>query len=142
MNAYYKGDLILGPRGPAGPDGNPTGTVISFLGTSAPEDYLTCDGTAYNISDYPELADFFRQQFGAANHFGGDGTATFAVPDMQQTGSEVLYCIKAAESVPAENVYSAEETRIGTWIDGKPLYRKVFSGTSGGGSKRSTVWHS
>lgn len=26
----------------------------------------------------------------------------------------------------AEDVYSTEETRIGTWIDGKPLYRKVF----------------
>lgn len=26
----------------------------------------------------------------------------------------------------AENVYSTEETRIGTWIDGKPLYRKTF----------------
>lgn len=83
MNAYYKGEPILGHRGPAGPDGNPIGTVISFLGASAPEDYLTCDGTAYNISDYPELADFFRQQFGTVNHFGGDGEATFAVPDMR-----------------------------------------------------------
>lgn len=26
-------------------------------------------------------------------------------------------------------VYSTEETRIGTWIDGKPLYRKVFQVT-------------
>ena len=24
-------------------------------------------------------------------------------------------------------VYSTEETRIGTWIDGKPIYRKVFA---------------
>lgn len=28
------------------------------------------------------------------------------------------------------NNYSTEETRIGTWIDGKPLYRKVFQTTS------------
>lgn len=27
-------------------------------------------------------------------------------------------------------VYSTEETRIGTWIDGKPLYRKCFQTTS------------
>ncbi len=26
----------------------------------------------------------------------------------------------------AEEVYSTEERRIGTWIDGKPLYRKTF----------------
>ena len=25
----------------------------------------------------------------------------------------------------SEEIYSTEETRIGTWIDGKPLYRKV-----------------
>lgn len=28
-------------------------------------------------------------------------------------------------------VYSTEEVRIGTWIDGKPLYRKVFTGQTG-----------
>lgn len=35
------------------------------------------------------------------------------------------------------DVYSTEETRIGTWIDGKPLYRKVvpFTFPSSGG------WH-
>ena len=26
----------------------------------------------------------------------------------------------------SEEIYSTEETRIGTWIDGKPLYRKCF----------------
>lgn len=29
-----------------------------------------------------------------------------------------------------QEVYSTEETRIGTWIDGKPLYRKVYTFTS------------
>lgn len=27
--------------------------------------------------------------------------------------------------------YSTTETKIGTWIDGKPIYRKVLSGTIG-----------
>lgn len=26
-----------------------------------------------------------------------------------------------------DNAYSTEETKIGTWIDGKPIYRKVIS---------------
>lgn len=30
----------------------------------------------------------------------------------------------------SEDVYSTEETRIGTWIDGKPVYRKTWVGTS------------
>ena len=28
---------------------------------------------------------------------------------------------------PSLDVYSTEETRIGTWIDGKPLYRKCYN---------------
>lgn len=27
-----------------------------------------------------------------------------------------------------QEVYSTEETRIGTWIDGKPVYRRIFTG--------------
>lgn len=83
MNAYYKGQLMIGPRGPAGPDGGPIGTIISYMGRSAPQDYLICDGAEHLITDYPDLAAFFREQFGAVNHFGGDGETTFAVPDMR-----------------------------------------------------------
>lgn len=61
----------------------PIGTIIQYMGVTAPQDYLICDGTVYNIADYPQLAEFFTAQFGAANHFGGDGTTTFAVPDLR-----------------------------------------------------------
>ena len=61
----------------------PIGTVISYMGTRAPSDFLICDGTVYNIADYTELADFFEAQFGSSNFFGGDGNTTFAVPDLR-----------------------------------------------------------
>ena len=61
----------------------PIGTVIAVMGNSAPRNYLVCDGTVYNITDYPELAGYFEKQFGSKNYFGGDGTTTFAVPDLQ-----------------------------------------------------------
>ena len=32
----------------------------------------------------------------------------------------------------AGDVYSTTETRIGTWIDGKPIYRRIFTGTKTG----------
>lgn len=83
MNGYYKGVPLCGIRGPAGPDGNPIGTVISFMGTTAPTDYLICDGKGYSIDTYQDLADFFSDQFGFANYFGGDGETTFAVPDLR-----------------------------------------------------------
>ena len=61
----------------------PIGTVISFMGTTAPQDYLICDGSTYNITDYTQLATFFEAQFGSKNYFGGDGETTFAVPDLR-----------------------------------------------------------
>lgn len=61
----------------------PIGTVISVMGKQAPHNYLVCDGTVYNIADYPELAAYFTGQFEASNFFGGDGITTFAVPDLR-----------------------------------------------------------
>lgn len=61
----------------------PIGTIISYMGTTAPQDYLACDGSTKNIADYPQLAEFFAAQFGSANFFGGNGTTTFAVPDLR-----------------------------------------------------------
>lgn len=89
-----------GPQGPEGPQGEPgpqgipgkdaanldmtpVGTVISFMGARAPDNYLICDGTVYNISSYQALADHIRDSFGTCHYFGGNGTTTFAVPDLR-----------------------------------------------------------
>ena len=61
----------------------PVGTVISIMGNEAPQHYLKCDGSIYNIVDYEELANHFATQFGSSNFFGGNGTTTFAVPDLR-----------------------------------------------------------
>ena len=190
----------------------PIGTVISVMGKKAPENYLVCDGTAYNILEYPELAVYIKDQFGSYDYFGGDGTSTFAVPDLRgeflrgtgtnshanqgsggevgvhqdgtgipfagvynntayltgintnadnakasdmdstqsysttnfnltasrstingvknytarPTNTSVLYCIAYRNIfIDVKQAYSLNERVIGTWIDGKPLYRKV-----------------
>ncbi len=72
-----------GGQGPSGAGGSPIGTVISFMGTVAPEGYLACDGGEYAISAYPRLAGFIKEQFGSFGYFGGDGETTFAVPDLR-----------------------------------------------------------
>lgn len=61
----------------------PTGTVISYMGNNVPNGYLKCDGTTYNISDYKKLAEQIKTEFGSYNYYGGDGTTTFAVPDLR-----------------------------------------------------------
>lgn len=43
---------------------------------------------------------------------------------MDQVNSAIDTKLDAYEP---QEVYSTEETRIGTWVDGKPLYRKVFT---------------
>lgn len=63
--------------------GNPVGEILSFMGIIAPPNYLICDGTQYNIADYPYLAQHFIDNFGSVNYFGGDGETTFAVPDLR-----------------------------------------------------------
>ena len=61
----------------------PTGAVMYYAGLAAPDGWLACDGTVYNIADYPALAAFFAANYGANNYWGGDGTTTFGVPDWQ-----------------------------------------------------------
>ena len=63
--------------------GVPTGTILPFMGTTAPTGYLICDGSTYNISSHSNLANFIKDQFGSYNYFGGDGTTTFKVPDLR-----------------------------------------------------------
>ena len=42
------------------------------------------------------------------------------------TNTSVLYCIKCKPS-ESGHTYSYEERRVGTWIDGKPLYEKTVN---------------
>lgn len=61
----------------------PVGGVAPFFGTTAPAHYLLCDGTVYNVGDYPELEAFIIENYGKLNQFGGNGTSTWAVPDLR-----------------------------------------------------------
>lgn len=82
LKDFYDGILpYLGGSVAAG--FTPVGTVIAVMGNAAPTNYLACNGQTVNIADYPELAAYFEQQFGTKNHFGGNGTTTFGIPDLR-----------------------------------------------------------
>lgn len=66
-----------------GIEDTPVGHIIAHMGTIVPKHYLICDGTEYSIIDYPYLAQHFKDEFGNYNYFGGNGTTTFAVPDLR-----------------------------------------------------------
>ena len=55
-----------------GIEDTPVGHIIPYMGNNAPKHYLVCDGTEYNITDYPYLTQHFIDEFR------GTGTATRA----------------------------------------------------------------
>lgn len=67
----------------SGIEDTPVGHIIAHMGTTAPKHYLACDGSVYNILDYPYLAEHIKTEFGSYNYFGGDGVDTFAVVDLR-----------------------------------------------------------
>lgn len=79
----YLSYIVKHGGGGGGGYATPTGQIITMMGKTAPDGYLACDGTVYNIADYAALAAYFAAQFDASNYFGGDGTTTFAVPDLR-----------------------------------------------------------
>ncbi len=81
----------------------PVGHIMSVMGINAPEHYLVCDGSIYNILDYQKLANYFLTEFGSISYFGGDGITTFAVPDMREvvpvgTGKNTTFSIESHDT--------------------------------------------
>ena len=109
-----KGVTIFGVTGTAeGGDEMPTGAIMTYAGLTAPDGWLVCDGTVYNIADYPDLAQFFEDQYGDANYFGGDGTTTFAVQDLQGEFPRFAGANSRANQGSGANVGVHQD---GTWV--------------------------
>ena len=55
----------------------PAGIVMPFAGSTAPQGYLLCDGSAVSRTDYADLFTAIGTVYGA-----GDGVSTFNLPDL------------------------------------------------------------
>jgi microcystin-dependent protein len=55
----------------------PVASVLSYAAANAPSGWLLCDGTVYSFAAYPLLASLLL------GTYGGNGTTTFAVPDLR-----------------------------------------------------------
>ena len=78
---YDKIKPFLAPKTYAG--FTPIGTIISIFGESAPANYLICDGSTYNVADYPELcAHLWSLTTNSQYKVSGDATK-FKVPDLR-----------------------------------------------------------
>jgi microcystin-dependent protein len=101
----------------------PIGTINFFDASVAPQGWLACDGTTYNITDYPDLATYYASVHGASNFYGGNGTTTFAVPDLR---GEFL---RGAGTNRHAN--QGDGANVGVHQDATEMPSTSFSGTSG-----------
>lgn len=69
--------LYLHANSITAPINTPPGVVLPYAGTTAPEGYLLCDGTAVSRTTYADLYAVIGNAFGP-----GNGTTTFHLPDM------------------------------------------------------------
>lgn len=76
----------------------PVGTTLLYFGAVCPDGYLFCNGKTYNVSDYPELANFF-----------GKTSGVFTVPDMSECTPVVVG--QSARSMAVHEPLSLNEFR-------------------------------
>lgn len=130
--------IVLFPIGNQGTQeggGTPPGTVTAFAGSTAPEGWLLCDGSAVSRTAYAALFAVIGTTYGA-----GNGSTTFTLPDLRgrvaagANASNALASRAGADSkqiaranLPAEKLRIADN---GSWIvdttqfgvhSGKPL---------------------
>ena len=78
----------------------PAGVVITYAGSTAPEGWLLCDGSAVSRDTYATLFDAIGTTYGV-----GDGSTTFNVPNLQGrvvigvSGTHALASTGGAETV-------------------------------------------
>lgn len=90
----------------------PVGHIMAYMGKTAPKNYLVCDGSVYNITDYPALSSHILNEFGAVNYFGGDGETTFAVPDLRNEFLRGYHGEKEEQQLSGEIGVHQEPTSI------------------------------
>lgn len=56
----------------------PTGSVIAFAGTTAPEGFLLCDGSELDVNDYKDLYNTIGNSYGTT-----DSGVKFNLPDLR-----------------------------------------------------------
>lgn len=118
-----------------GIEDTPVGEIIRTIGNKTPKHYLMCDGLTHNIADYPHLAQYFKDTFGTINYFGGDGTTTFAVPDLSEP-SELTKVSPIMTSDTTPSPYRV--TRSSAWSASDYAWR-IFDGVKTGSETHAWI---
>jgi len=104
----------------------PTGSVMMFVGTTAPAGWLLCNGTNYPNTSYPDLAAVI------GTTFGGTAGSSFTVPDFRTrfpVGAGTLAALGSTES--GTNPGSVLDADRVTRMDHRHTHGSVALNTSG-----------
>ena len=140
--------------------GNGTAQNVTNAKHAATADKATKDGNGNNIADTyatktsvptktSELtndSNFISVVSAKASVDANTGTPSVTVTGTGTSSSPLSFVFKnlkgakgdkgpKGDTVNKYEIYSPTETKIGTWIDGKPIYRKVFTGLDYGGTE-------
>ena len=120
-----KGDT--GEQGPPGPAGSDA-TITAGDGLTKEGGTISVDTPVRGVMTQAEYDALPEEQRNKGLYMiPGEGGGSSGGVSMEQVNEAVAAALAVYR--PLE-VYSAEETRIGTWVDGKPLYQKAFEGTT------------
>jgi microcystin-dependent protein len=86
--------------------GMPTGSVIPYAASTAPNGYLLCDGSEVNRTTYTTLFGVISTVYGV-----GDGFTTFNVPDLR--GRVVIMIDGAASRITSASVGGSSADTLG-----------------------------
>lgn len=92
-------------------NGVPPGSIQAYLGDTAPEGWLVCDGSQVNVADHPSLYEII------GNRYGGDATR-FNLPDLREryligaTGTPTAAVVGRADA----NQVMAREVLVLMWV--------------------------
>ena len=87
----------------------PTGTIVPWSAASVPTGFLECNGALVSRSTYSALFAVIGTTYGA-----GDGSSTFALPDVQDNVPVGKSGTKALASTGGANTVSGSGTASGT----------------------------
>ena len=109
--------------------GAPVGTLIQQYKKKPMSGYLYCDGSTFDQNAYPALYMYLGTNV-LPDYTGNVNEYTYIKATsglMENQQENVLNDVK--DYVDNSNSYSTEEVKTGgTWIDGKPIYRKTWIG--------------
>ncbi|MBA5689059.1 phage tail protein [Rugamonas apoptosis] len=112
------------------------GQIILWPGLWVPEGWALCDGTVVNVSDYQALFSLI------GNTYGGNGSSTFALPDLRAkvpVGTTAMNAVgqKTGAATATVNAVGSGSVTIG--VNNLPSHSHTATFTPGGGSSSVSI---